>query len=221
MKDIQIMKNMMKYWKLILVTKVIKYAVIFALFSFSGSANAAPEQDIKNIESYLNGLTTARSKFVQIDPDGIRTTGTFYLNRPGKLRFEYDAPVNDFVVADGSFIYFYDAAVQEQSNAPIGQTLADFILRPNLNLSKDIIVTDIKRAAGLLQITLVQSADPDAGELSLGFTEDPLLLQKWRVVDPQGAITEISLSEMETGIDLKDSLFFYHNPSRKVQRYNQ
>ena len=211
----------MRFFKFLLITKVIKYAVILAWFFGPTLPAQAASEDVQKVEKYLNGLNTARSKFTQIDPDGVRTTGTFYLNRPGRLRFEYDPPVNDFVVADGSFIYFYDAAVKEQSNAPIGQTLADFILRPDLNLHGDIIVTDVKRAAGLLQMTLVQAADPSAGSLSLGFSENPLTLKKWRVVDPQGAITEISLADMQTGMRLDKDLFFYHDPSRDVQRLNQ
>lgn len=211
----------MRFIKFLLVTKIIKYTLICLWFFGPTFPAQAANEDIVKVEKYLNGLTTARSKFTQIDPDGVRTTGTFYLNRPGRLRFEYDPPVNDFVVADGTFIYFYDAAVKEQSNAPIGQTLADFILRPDLNLKGDIVVTDIKRAAGLLQITLVQAADPSAGSLSLGFSENPLTLKKWRVVDPQGAITEISLADMETNMRLDKDLFYYRDPSRNVQRLNQ
>ncbi len=211
----------MRFIKFLLITKVIKYAFILWFLFPATSVQASSDGDIQKVQSYLNGLDTARSKFIQIDPDGVRTTGTFYLNRPGRLRFEYDSPVDDFVVADGAFIYFYDAAVKEQSNAPIGQTLADFILRPNLNLDGDIVVTDIKRAAGLLQMTLVQAADPSAGSISLGFTEDPMMLKKWRVVDPQGAITEISLADMQTGMPLDKGLFFYRDPSRDVQRLNE
>mgnify|MGYP001100207812 CR=1 FL=1 len=201
--------------------KLFKFFILFSILGWSSIAHATVNNDITKVEKYLNALKTARAKFVQIDPDGGRITGTFFLNRPGRLRFEYDPPVNDFVVADGTLIYFYDAAVQEQSHAPIGQTLADFILRPDLTLGGDIQVTEIKRAAGLLQLTLVQKADPTAGSLRLGFTENPLQLRKWRVVDPQGAITEITLADLETGIPLKDSLFYYHKPSSNSPTYNR
>lgn len=195
--------------------------ILFALLPLESYAQSLPNSDIKKIERYLNNLQTAQADFLQIDPDGIKTTGMFFLNRPGKLRFEYDAPVNDFVVADGVFIYFYDAQVQEQSHAPIGQTLADFILRKDLKLDGDIRVIDSKRAAGLLQITLVQTADPSAGSLSLAFTEKPLMLAKWRVTDPQGAITEISLENMRTGIELANNLFIYRDPSRGILKLNE
>jgi outer membrane lipoprotein-sorting protein len=80
--------------------------------------------DVKKAEAYLQGLKTAKADFVQISSLGSRLSGQFYLNRPGKLRFDYNE-VDDFIVADGVFVYFYDSQLGEQSNAPIGQTLAD------------------------------------------------------------------------------------------------
>ena len=99
-------------------------AVIATPFALSHSAQAEKTekfvQDIAIVEHYLQGLTSARARFVQTTHDGTQLVGTFYLQRPGKLRFEYDDPIKDFVVADGVFIYFYDAELGEQSNASIG-----------------------------------------------------------------------------------------------------
>lgn len=167
---------------------------------------------IEKIETYLNGLSAAQARFVQTTHDGTQLTGTFYLNRPGKLRFEYDPPVEDFVVADGFFIYFYDAELGEQSNAPIGETLADFLLRPDISLSDDVDVRDIKRGGGYLQVELVQSADPEAGSLMIALSEDPMVLRKWRVIDAQGLLTEIELFYLKTDMTHPSELFVYKDP---------
>jgi outer membrane lipoprotein-sorting protein len=171
--------------------------------------------DVQKAEDYLNSLKAARARFVQTTHDGTQLVGTFYLQRPGKLRFEYDPPVEDFVVADGTFIYFYDAELQEQSNAPIGQTLADFILRPKLELQGDLQVISLKRSGDLLQMEVVQSADPAAGKLVLGFKEDPFSLKKWRVIDAQGLITEVELFYLKTDITHTSGLFVYKDPKPK------
>ncbi len=169
----------------------------------------------KAVENYLQKLTTARARFVQTTHDGTQLVGTFFLERPGKLRFEYDPPIEDFVVADGFFIYFYDAELGEQTNAPIGQTLADFFLRKNLKLKDDITISQIRRSGNYLQITLTQTADPDAGSLTLGFKEDNgLELSKWRIVDAQGLITEVELFYLKTGITHPAGLFAYSDPSK-------
>lgn len=185
---------------------------------------AEPSQsDIKKVEKYLQELESARARFVQTTHDGTQLVGTFYLQRPGKLKFEYDPPIDDFVVADGLFIYFYDAELGEQTNAPIGQTLADFFLRKDLKLEGDIDVKEIKRAGGFLQVKLAQTADPDAGSLTLGFKEEPFELNKWRVVDGQGLITEIELFYLKQGVKHARNLFVYKNPNpdSNEKTYNQ
>ncbi len=173
------------------------------------------EADVKKTEEYLNGLGAARARFVQTTHDGTQLVGTFYLDRPGKLRFQYDPPIQDFVVADGFFIYFYDSQLGEQTNAPIGQTLADFLLRSSILLKDDLTVRNIKRSNDLLQIEVVQTSDPDAGSLTLAFDEDPVTLKKWRVVDAQGLITEVELFYLKTDIKHPADLFVYKDPKKK------
>lgn len=178
------------------------------------SAVIAPE--ITQAESYFATLKTAKARFVQTAPDGTQSRGNFYLARPGRLRFEYDPPLKDFVVADGLMIYFYDGQLKQQSNAPISQTLADFLLRKNMSLHGDLKVKKIMRAGGLLQMTVVQTKEPGAGSLTLGFRESPKFeLKKWRVVDAQGSITETELFNTETGMVLPSSRFVYRDPERK------
>lgn len=199
-------------------------AVLAALFVAPASAGAQPSPDpaadIAKAEKYLDGLSTAQARFLQTAPDGKQAIGNFYLSRPGRLRFEYDPPVQDFVVADGFFIYFYDSALGEQSNAPIGQTLADFLLRGDLKLSGDIRVTDVRRSGGLLTMTLVQAKDPGAGSLMLGFEEEPMRLKKWRVVDAANAVVEVELFQMEENIRLARNLFVYAAPTDGTRRFN-
>lgn len=195
----------------------------FALLVFSAPAFAqtAPAPEIKMAEDYLHGLKTGKARFLQTAGDGSQAIGTFYISRPGKLRFEYDPPVKDFVVADGFFIYFYDSQLQEQSNAPIGQTMADFLLRPDLKLSGDVTVTDIKRGGDLIQISLVQTSDPGSGTLTMGFTPEPFALKKWRITDSQNNITEVELFQLQTGVNLPNSLFVYSDPKKlEGRRFN-
>lgn len=180
------------------------------------AANYSNAPEVAKAEQYFRELRTVKSRFVQTNADGKQMRGNFYLSRPGKLRFEYDKPSTDFVVADGLFIYFYDGALKQQTNAPISQTLADFLLRKDLKLSGDLKVTRIMRAGGFLQVTMVQKNDAAAGELTLGFVEEPKLqLKKWRIRDAVGNITETELFNVETGIKLPSSLFAYRDPNSK------
>lgn len=191
---------------------------VFFIFAAPIAAHAADEKAIPPIarkaEAYLNNLKTAEARFVQRAHNGNELYGTFYLSRPGRLRFEYDEPIQDFIVADGYFIYFYDAELGEQSNAPIGQTMADFLLRKDLRFSGEIQVTGVRREGDTIEIALVQRGDPEAGSLVLCFSEAPFQLRKWRVIDSMGYVTETELMALRTGVELDDSLFIYQNPRR-------
>lgn len=182
------------------------------------AANRA--QDIQKAEDYLKNLTTAKADFIQRANNGSRLSGTFYLDRPGRLRFEYNE-VDDFIVADGYFIYFFDAELGEQTNAPIGQTLADFLLRKDISLTGDINVQEIGYENGLKFYTLVQTDDPGAGNIKLFFSNVPFQLKKWRVTDAAGMTTEIELKNMETDIKLSNSLFGFIHPDKKNTSYNE
>ena len=195
--------------------------LFFAAFALPAQAAKELPPSVARAEEYLRGLTTATARFLKTSTDGSQAIGTFYLSRPGKLRFEYDDPIRDYIVADGFFIYFYDSELGEQSNAPIGQTLADFLLRDNLRLSGDIKIAEVQRSGGLLQITLVQEDDPAAGSITLGFNEEPMVLKKWRVMDSTGQVTEIELFQLATGVPLDSSLFVYRAPDGSKPAYNE
>ena len=198
---------------------------LFAALIFLSALIAAPparadrQADIQKAEAYLQNLKTLKADFTQINHNGGKTTGTFYLNRPGKLRFEYDNS-GDFIVADGIFIYYYDSEMKQQSNTTISNSLADFLLRDVIRLGGDISVTDINRNDGLLNIAIALKDDPGAGKLVLGFSEEPMQLRRWHVVDAQGLTTQIVLKNIETGLNLSRRLFYYHDPERGRPNYN-
>lgn len=194
--------------------KKLVVALIFAFF-FASPATAATENQtvlIKKVEDYFRGLKTMKAGFVQTAPDGTELTGKFYLSRPGRLRFDYDPPLEDFIVADGIFVYYYDGELKQQSNAPVGQTLGYYILRKNVSLTDELTVNEIRDDREFLEVNVTQTADPAAGALTLYFDKDPIALKKWSVVDSQGLVTQIALIDPERDIKLKNSLFTYSDP---------
>ena len=188
--------------------------MILAQPVFAQEIREADVESIDRAEKYLQDMKTAQARFVQTTHDGTQLVGTFYMQRPGKLRFEYDPPVENFVVADGTFIYFYDAELEEQTNAPIKATLANFFLRKNFSFTDDLIVKDAKFAGGLLQIKVVQADEPEAGSITFAFGEKPFDLKKWRVVDGQGMITEVELFYLKQGMEHDPKLFRYIDPKK-------
>lgn len=218
-----IMKNLLRFNFIILTLMLFMTMAVFissphALESTQGNKPTAA-QDIQKAENYLQGLKTLKADFIQTAHNGYRMSGTFYLNRPGKLRFEYNE-ADDFIVADGTFIYFYDSELGEQTNAPIGQTLADFLLRDNLSLTKDLTVNKIQREKGYLSMVLSEKGEENAGSVTLFFDEEPYVLKKWQVTDAAGLTTEILLKNIERDMDLPATLFRYFKPKQDKPSYN-
>lgn len=187
-------------------------ALLFVLALLPAAA-FAKDARVKKAEEWLGALTTAQARFTQTGYDGTRLSGNFYISRPGRLRFEYDPPVKDFIIADGVLLHFYDAQQKQTSNAPVGTTLADFLLRTDARLDNDLKVSNVRTKDGTVYMTVAQAADPSAGQITLRFSEEPFALKSWRIIDPQGLATEIELSNMRQGITLSPKLFVYKDPT--------
>lgn len=192
----------------------------------SGLSNnpGADAPEVKKAEAYLNNLRTLKARFVQTDNSGRRMTGDFLLKRPGRMRFQYDPPATDFIVADGLFVHYYDGQMKQQSSAPIGQSLANFFLRAEIGFTKDLRIETIGRdASGRMTITVTQAKDPLSGAITIIFNESDkgdLSLAGWRVLDPQGLTTDVALEQAQEGIKLGNDQFHYYDPKQGKPRYN-
>jgi len=186
------------------------------------SAHAEPlDSRAQTALDWINGIHTLKARFSQVGPDGMALHGTFYLKRPGRLRFAYDPPVADFVVADGHFIYFWNAELQQQSNAPIGSTIADLLLRAKIEPGEDMAVTDVREGTDGLRLSLASAKEPEQGSLTLVFAEDPFRLVRWEVLDALGQVTHVFLDSVETDVPLDADLFYFIDPTRKLGELNR
>jgi outer membrane lipoprotein-sorting protein len=174
--------------------------------------SAAHAGDLARVEDYLNELTTFKADFVQINPDGGTVTGELYYQRPDKMRLDYDPPSDILIISDGWWVIYYDRRLEQVSHLSIGSTPLGFLLSDEIRLSGDVTVTDVQRSAGELQITLVQTEEPNQGSIQLSFAENPLELRRWTVLDAQGLATHVVLERPETGLSLDRELFRFRNP---------
>ncbi|MEO1408033.1 MAG: outer-membrane lipoprotein carrier protein LolA, partial [Pseudomonadota bacterium] len=92
---------------------------------------------LAEVSAALSAVTTAKGRFVQIAPDGSESTGDFYLRRPGRVRFEYDAPVPLLIVADGATVAVEDKDLETQDRVPLGTTPLGLLLDDDLDLNQD------------------------------------------------------------------------------------
>lgn len=187
--------------------------------AFAASKGVVPAQlsandseDIRRIEMYLNGLENASADFIQIDDMGGIMRGIIAIQRPGKMRVDYSPPSKDFIIADGDHVHIWNDDLHEQTNVEQSSSLAEFILRSPVKLTGDVVVTHFRRQPAKLEITLVQSSDESSGQLTLIFEDNPLKLRQWKVHDPQGHTTTVSLENLQYDVSFPDKKFHFVPP---------
>lgn len=164
--------------------------------------------DIQRIEDYLNGITTMKSRFIQMASTGETSEGDIMLWRPGRLRIAYDPPNPTVITSNGLFLVYHDTELDQMTHIPLGSTPAGVLVDEDVSLNnEDVAVTGIVRGANTLEVSLIQRDDPYAGQITLVFSDRPLRLRRWVVLDAQGITTNFAIVGPQLGITLDESLF--------------
>jgi len=155
----------------------------------------------------LNAVQRLQGRFVQTSPGGARASGMFYLQRPGRLRFEYDPPATLLIVADGSVVAMRDTELRTTERTPIRSTPLNLILGESINLERDARVLRVSRAGPWLMITARDRSGQTDGQITLQFQGPNADLRSWDVIDATGARTRITLSDVTQPASFDRSLF--------------
>jgi outer membrane lipoprotein-sorting protein len=175
-----------------------------------GALPAAAERlSLPALSAYLQSIGGAEARFSQVNADGSSLSGTLYIKRPGRIRFEYDAPQDDtLVIAGGGQIAVFDgrgSGVPEQF--PLRRTPLGIILDRNVDLTRERMVTGHGEENGR---TIVQAQDPDNpeyGRIYLYFENNQVRLAEWLIISETGEQTRTRLSPLEPRNDLSEFLF--------------
>src|SRR5690606_4273460 len=147
-------------------------------------------------QSYLQNLTSAQGSFVETS-GAQRRTGRFWLQRPGKMRFEYTDPAGLLVVSDGSNVKRYDPRLNVFRQVPLGATPLSTFLARNVRLDQGVRIDRVTRmASGAFAITARDADKPNEGSVILAFAGSPLRLQEWTITDAQGGRTRTQLTSL-------------------------
>jgi outer membrane lipoprotein-sorting protein len=177
-------------------------ANIFASFDANQKAEAA------KVSSYLSSLQTLVGNFVQVGPDGSKSTGDFYIQKPGKVRFEYDAPSPIAIVADGSSVAVRDSKLATQDIYPLSQTPLRYLLSDRIDLLKDTNVVAVTADDLFVSITIEEKqALIGTSRLMLMVGAKDGQLKQWTVTDPQGYDTTVAVYNLDSSRKLDPGLF--------------
>ena len=191
-----------------------------ALLGKPGSTTAlTPEQRsiIDRVDTYLSTVQTLTGKFVQIGPDGGRSTGVFYIYKPGRVRFEYDSPNPTELVADGQSVVVRDRNLATQDVYPLSQTPLRFLLADHVDLMKDTNLVAVYSDDVFVTVVVEEkNALVGTSRLMIMFDAKDMQLKQWTVTDPQGYDTTVAVYNLDSSKKPDPSMFRidytnYHN----------
>lgn len=166
--------------------------------------------------AYIQGLSSAKGRFVQTDARGTQTQGTLYMQRPGKARFAYDPPAGLLVVSNGNNVNIFDSRLKTFQSYPLSKTPLNLLLAREVRLDRGVIITDIRPLADGFTIVAQDARRQALGRISIDFSNAPVALMGWTVTDIKGGTIRVRLSDFaETG-ELDPALFVLTDPRRKV-----
>jgi outer membrane lipoprotein-sorting protein len=171
------------------------------------AADTSPRAIVERANASLNAMNSLSAEFVQVGQNGRRLEGNLFVQKPGKMRFEYKSnPVE--IVADGSSVAIRDRKLNTQDVYSIGQTPLKFLLKEHVDLARDTKLVSADASPDLVSVSLEdKSTFGGTSRVTLFFDPRSYALKQWLVVDPQGYETNVSLRNVDLQAKLDQRLF--------------
>jgi outer membrane lipoprotein-sorting protein len=158
----------------------------------------AQRTQVDKASAYLSSLQQLVGNFVQIGPDGSRVKGEFYIQKPGRIRFEYDPPSPIQIIADGESVIVRDRKLATQDLYPLSQTPLRYLLSERIDLLRDTNVVGV-RADDTFVTIVIEERQPLVGtsRLVMMLGAKDYQLKQWTITDPQGYDTTVAVSNLD------------------------
>jgi outer membrane lipoprotein-sorting protein len=193
-------------------------SLIAATLISTASIASADKLPLNTISQYLNKMKTALGDFTQINEDGSISTGKIYIKRPGKMRFEYNAPDSAIVIAgSGSVVVDDKKSNQPPETYPLKRTPLSIILARNVNLGQARMVTGHSYDGTATIVTAQDPDNPEYGSIAMKFTDNPVELRQWVISDSNGGQTTLILGALTKGGNIPNSKFNTGSPGSKLK----
>jgi len=182
----------------IITRRLCVLAVPLALAGFMASPSFAQQLSLGQVSGYLNSFTSAEGAFTQINADGTISTGTIFIKRPGRVRFEYNPPEESLVVAGGGQVAIFDPRSNSGPDRyPLSQTPLSIILERNIDFTRSNMVTGHTSDGTKTTVTAQDPDHPEYGSIQMVYTSNPVELRQWIVTDDTGQQTTVILGDLE------------------------
>ena len=189
----------------------LKICIIFILTNlifFKSFADNYNHKDLTYVKEYLNNLNSLEADFFQVSSDGSIKEGKIYLSIPGKLRLSYKNPDNILITSNGFWLTVQDKKLKQTNNFPINQTPINLFLNKKLNFNEDEFKIKFEKRSGIITLIFSDNQKLNSSMFKLIFTNTPLRLKKWVIIDEFNNETSVLLQNLVTGNKYPNILFF-------------
>ena len=180
-----------------------------ALASGSGlvaPANAAASDTAQKIADHFASIRTMSGDFIQFGPKGEQTGGQFYIQRPGKVRFNYEAPSGYRVISDGRSLVIDNKKLNTMDLYPLSKTPLKLLLDDRIDLSGKKLKS-VKEEADLTTIQLADKSVFGNSTITLMFDPKSYALRQWTITDSQGKDTTVLIDNVKQDVAIDPALF--------------
>lgn len=192
------------------MVKIYKFYVFFLVSTLISSPLITNEK--KRVEEYFKNIKTLKSDFIQISRDGAISYGKIFVKRPNKFRITFNPPQNEFIISDGRKIALINKKIKTISLYSMDQIPFRFLLSETSNFDN----FKISKIMGRNNILSFKISEQDSKkQIKLIFENRPFSLKKWEVIDEQGNLTQVSLSNLSININIEKNIFVITDP-RKI-----
>ena len=169
-------------------------------------AEAAGAEVAQRIADHFSSVKTMQGEFVQFGPRGEQTGGKFFLERPGKIRFNYEKPSPMRVISDGKSVVIGNSKLNTWDIYPLSKTPLALLLDDRIDL-KSKMVRDVKEEPDLITIKLGDRTVFADSTITMMFDPKSYDLRQWTITDNQGKDTSVMIFNTQTGVSFDKSVF--------------
>ncbi len=196
-------------------------SLVCGLF-FSMNANAQSTENIQKIENYLNSIKSIEATFVQMASNGSTAEGRLFIKKPNKIRMEYAEPTNVLIVGNGDKIVYNDLDLDQITHIDYDDIPASMILSDKIKIDGEKIkIIDFYQDSGSTSITLDYTNKGDVGPITLVFSNNPMELKQWKIVDPQSVEVSVSLYDAKKDGEIEDEVFKFKNKKTSSRNFKK
>lgn len=181
-----------------------------AVAAVSGMGIATPvsaaSDAAQRIADHFSSVSTMSGEFVQFGPRGEQTGGKFYIQRPGKIRFNYEPPSGYRVISDGKSVVIDNTKLNTMDLYPLSKTPLKLLLDKRIDLSGRT-VKSVKEEADLTTIQLSDRQVFGNSTITMMFDPKSYDLRQWTITDPQGKDTTVMIFNVKQGVKIDQDLF--------------